>query len=140
MMYLCIHFGQFINGKIDTEEKEKAHNKSVDYLYTIQETEFLKEPEKFLEQGLGELEEENMERINLSIADSLINIDKYIEENKEVIGKYLEYIKKDEYLSFYNIVFCHQKSYGNVALFILDFRLLSKILYYLTRVAIIQQN
>lgn len=96
-MYLCLHFGQFLNEKIDTDEKERAYNRIVDYLDKVQEIEFPKELEEFLQQGLELLEEENMEAINLSIMNSVNNTDKYIEENKEAIEKYLEYIDSDEY-------------------------------------------
>ena len=96
-MYLGVHFGQFLNGKIDTEEKERAYDKIVAYLDKIQETEFPEELKEFLDEGLGQLEEADMQKINLSIIDSVNNIDGYIEKNKEVIEKYLEYINSDEY-------------------------------------------
>jgi len=96
-MYLCVHFGQFLNGRIDTEEKERAYNKIVDYLDEIQEIEFPKELEEFLQQGLGQMEEADMQRINSSIIDSVNNIDMYLEENKEDIEKYLDYRNSDEY-------------------------------------------
>lgn len=96
-MYLCIHFGQFLNGKIDTEEKEEAYNKIVDYLDTVSKIEFPKELEEYLLQGLGQLEKIDMQRINWSIIDAVNNIDIYLKENKEDIGKYLEYRNSDEY-------------------------------------------
>jgi len=96
-MYLCIHFGHFLNERIDTEEKERAYNTIIDYLDKVQEMEFPEELEEFLQQGLGQLEEENMHRMHLSVIDSVNNIDMYLEENKEVIEKYLEFRKSDEY-------------------------------------------
>ena len=96
-MYLCIHFGHFLNERIDTEEKERAYNTIIDYLDKLQEIEFPKELEEFLQQGLEQFEEENMQRMNSSIIDSVNDIDKYLEENKEVIEKYLEYTNSDEY-------------------------------------------
>ena len=96
-MFLCIHFGQFLYGKIDTEEKERAYNKIVEFLDKIQEIEFPKELEEFLEQGIGLLEEIDMEKINSSIIDAINNVDVYMEENKEAIEKYFEYINSDEY-------------------------------------------
>lgn len=96
-MYLCVHFGQFLNGRIDNEEKERAYNKIVDYLDKIQETEFPKGLEEFFQQSLGQMEEADMQRINSSIIDSVNNIDMYLEENKEDIEKYLEFRNSDEY-------------------------------------------
>lgn len=96
-MYLCIHFGQFLDGKIDTEEKERAYNNIVNYLDKVQEMEFPRELEEFLHQGIGQLEEENMQRMNFSIIDSVNNMDKYLEENKEFIERYLKYKNSEEY-------------------------------------------
>lgn len=96
-MYLCVHFGQFLDGKIDTEEKEKAYNKIVDFLDNVQDMEFPKELEEFLKQSLEHFDEENMEDINLSLINAVNNPEKYIEENKEIIEKYLEFINSDEY-------------------------------------------
>jgi len=96
-LYLCVHFGQFLSGKIDTEEKERAYNKIVDYLDKVQETEFPKELEEFLQQSIGRLEKEDMQRMDLSVIDSVKNIDTFLEENKEVIEEYLEYRNSVEY-------------------------------------------
>jgi hypothetical protein len=41
-------------------------------------------------------EEVNMQGVNSAIIDSVNNIDMYIEENKEAIEKYLEYINSNE--------------------------------------------
>ena len=94
---LCIHFGRFLEGKIDTEEKEMAYNKIVEYLDKVQGIEFPGELEEFLEQGIGLMEEDVMERINSSLMDAISDINGYMEKNKEVIEKYFEYINSDEY-------------------------------------------
>lgn len=94
-MYLCIHFGQFLDGEIDTEEKERAYTKIVDFLDKVHDMEFPKEVEEYLQQGFGQAEE--MGSISLSIIDAVNNIDKYIEDNKEIIERYLEFVNSDEY-------------------------------------------
>jgi DNA-binding transcriptional MerR regulator len=96
-MYLCIHFGQFLNGKVDTEKKEESYNKIVNYLDTVSKIEFPKELEEYLLQGLGQLEQVDMQRINSSIIDAVNNIDIYLKENKEDIEKYLEYRNSDKF-------------------------------------------
>jgi len=96
-MYLCIHFGQFLNGKIDTKEKEEAYNKIVDYLDTVSKVEFPKELEEYFLKELEQLKEEDMQKMNSSVTDAVYNVDRYLEENKEIIEKYLEYRNSDEY-------------------------------------------
>jgi len=95
--YLFMHFGHFLDGKIDTEEKERAYNKIVEYLDQVQDMEFPEELEKFLEEGFGRLEADIMESVNSSLMDSINDVDKYIEENRESIEKYLEFINSEEY-------------------------------------------
>jgi len=65
-------------------------------LDNIQKKEFPKELKEFLEQSIGQPDEANMKRFDLSAIDAINNTDKY-EENKEAIEKYLEYINSDEY-------------------------------------------
>ncbi|HEY8361280.1 MAG TPA: MerR family transcriptional regulator [Tissierellaceae bacterium] len=96
-MYLCVHFGPFLDGKIDTEEKERAYNAIVDFLDNIQDVEFPEELEEFLRQGLEHFDEEGMEEINISLTNAVNNPEKYIEENRETIETYLEFINTDEY-------------------------------------------
>jgi len=89
--YLCVHFGQFLNGKIDSEEKERA---------------------------------------NLSILNTINNIEKYLEENKETIEKYLEFINSAEYKksSVYKmkqLLLNFQQENGYNDIFIENFKILS---------------
>jgi len=96
-MFLCIHFGPFLYAKIDSEEKERAYNEIVAFLDKVQETEFPKELEEYFEQSIGQMDELNIEKINTSLADAISNVHAYMEENKEFIEKYMEYINSDEY-------------------------------------------
>jgi len=96
-MYLCIHFGQFLNGKIDTMEKEEAYNNIVDYLDSVSKVEFPKELEEYFLNDLGRMEEADMQKMNSTVTDAIYNLDKFLEENKEIIEKYLEYRNSDEF-------------------------------------------
>lgn len=96
-MFLCAHFGRFLDEKIDTEEKERAYTEIIEFLDKIQGMEFPKELEDFLEQGIGSFDETNMEKINSSIMDAVNNIEMFMENNKEFIENYYEYINSDEY-------------------------------------------
>lgn len=129
-MYLCIHFGQFLNERIDTVEKERAYNKIIDYLDTIQETEFPEELVKFLQQSIGQMEEANMQGMSLSIIDSVNNTDTYLEENKEAIEKYLEYRNSEEYKNspayrMQQLLLKFQQESGYYEIFIENLKILS---------------
>ena len=94
-IYLCIHFGQFLDGKIDTEEKEAAYKKIVEFLDKVQDMDFPKELEEYMQQEFQKVDE--MKRMNSAIADTVNDIDKYMEENKDFIEKYLDFINSEEY-------------------------------------------
>ncbi|EYE87476.1 hypothetical protein Q428_13100 [Fervidicella metallireducens AeB] len=96
-MYLCLHFGQFLNGRIDTAQKERAYEDIVNYLDKIQAIEFPKELEEYFQEGLVNFKTEDVQKLNSSIMDFVNNTDKYLEEHKEEIEKYLEFKNSDEY-------------------------------------------
>lgn len=130
-VYLCMHFGQFLQGKIDTEEKERAYNRIVDYLDRIQGMEFPRELEEFLEQGFGQFEEEGIQRINSSIFDVINDLDKYLEENKENIQKYLEYrtseaFKNSPAYKMQQLLLKFQQESGYYDIFIENLKILSE--------------
>jgi len=95
-MYLCLHFGQFLDGQIDTDEKQEAYNKIIDYLDGIQKIEFPKEVEEYLCQFF-EQSEQAMEKLNSAIMEAVNNTDEYLERNKQSIDEYLKYRNSDEF-------------------------------------------
>lgn len=98
-MYLCVHFGQFLDGRIDTEEKENAYYKILDYLDRTEKMEFPDELEEYLQQVLQQQEQDEIERMNASILDTIHNIDFYLEDNEENIEEYLKFRNSEEFKS-----------------------------------------
>lgn len=96
-MYLCMHFGPFLDEKIDTKEKEVAYNKIIDYLDSVIEIEFPKELDDFLNRGLEYMKKEDMIKMSSEVKKAIYNIDEYLDKNKENIDKYLEIRDSDEY-------------------------------------------
>lgn len=96
-LYLCMHFGPFLHGSIDTPEKERAYNQIIEYLDSVQQMEFPRELEEFLEQGLGHMEEEQIQSLNGAVMDAVDNPERYLEEHRETIQKYLEYVDSEAY-------------------------------------------
>ncbi|SHF08310.1 MerR family transcriptional regulator [Caloramator proteoclasticus] len=129
-LYLSIHFGPFLNEKIDTPEKEEAYKKIIEYLDTVINLDFPTELEEFLIQGLQEMKEEDMQRINKTIMDLIENTDEYLEQNKEDIVKYLEIRNTDEYKNslgykMQKLLLEFQQQSGYYDIFIENFKILS---------------
>lgn len=97
--FLSLHFGRFLNEKIDTPDKAIAYQKIVDYLDSIRDFSFSRELEKFFE-SIGENQDmidfEKMEKTMESVSD---DYDGYIEKNKKSIEQYLEIRNSAEYKS-----------------------------------------
>jgi len=96
-LFLCMHFGRFLDIRIDTEEKEQAYCKIVNYLDKIQNMEFDAELEEYLMLCFGQLEQKDMQRIDESVLAAVNDLDGYLEEHREDIDKYLEYRNSDEF-------------------------------------------
>lgn len=129
-MYLCIHFGRFLNGKIDTEEKEMAYYKIVEFLDKVQGFEFPEELEEFLQHSIEIMKNEDMERYNSYITDSINDVDAFIEQNKEIIESYLEFKNSEEFKNspaykMQQLLLKFQKESGYYDVFIENLKILS---------------
>ncbi|MCM0650338.1 MerR family transcriptional regulator [Clostridium swellfunianum] len=129
-MYLCVHFGRFLDETADTEEKQEAYNKIVAYLDSIKKIEFPGELEKYLVDNLVITKQADMEKINSSLVDVVNNMDSYLEENKEVIDKYLSFRNSEEFKNsaaykLQQLLLQFQKSNGYYETFIANLKILS---------------
>lgn len=93
-LYLSIHFGQFLNEKIDCEEKEEAYTRIVHYLDRVNIT---TEMEEDLESFIPFMETEKMETMNSAILNTVEDIENYIENNKEQMEMYIKFRNSDAY-------------------------------------------
>lgn len=98
-MYLYIHFGKFLDEKIDSDEKIIAYNRIVEFLDHMDSLEFPKEIQKFMTDMFDSLSQIKLEEMDQAVGDAIHNYDRYMEENKEQITKYLEYRTSEEFKS-----------------------------------------
>lgn len=96
-LYLYIHFGPFLNEKIDSREKEKAYCAIIDFLDGVENMEFPPELETYLRQGFDTLRREDMEQIHTSYMDTMEDIDAYMDENKESIEAQLKFRESEAF-------------------------------------------
>lgn len=127
-MFLCVHFGQFLDGEIDTEEKKTAYNNIVDFLDKVQDLDFPEDLEEYLQQVFMQIEE--IENMNVSLTEAVNKPEKYIEENKEFIEQYMDFINSDEYKNspaykMKQLLLKFQQESGYYDIFIDNFKILS---------------
>lgn len=95
--YVSIHFGQFLNEPIKTNDQKLLYNKIVNFL---DDMEPIKIPEKFqsiLDEDDKYMEDEKIEEINVNMQSAFDDFDTYWEDNKDNIIQYAEFKKTDKY-------------------------------------------
>lgn len=128
-LYMAIHFGQFLNERIDSEEKKKAFDAIIEYLDSVDD-EMVSELEEYLEGSLSELGETDLDKMNSDMIKAVENYESFLEENEEFLGQYLEYKESSEYLNSpiyksQQLLLSFQKKSGYAEKFISNLKLLS---------------
>jgi DNA-binding transcriptional MerR regulator len=129
--YLSIHFGRFLNEKIDSNEKVLAYYKIVKFLDNISDADFPEELEQLLTEQLDGLTEEAIKNIDDSVYKSISDYNNYIDENKDLIERYLEYRNSEEFRSspaykMQQLLIKFQESSGYYNIFINNLKILSR--------------
>jgi DNA-binding transcriptional MerR regulator len=98
-MYLSIHFGEFLNERIDSEEKEAAYSKIVSFLDNISNVNITAEMEEYLESYFTILEKTDMAKMNSHLLNVVEDVDSYISENQKRLEEYIEMRTSEEFKS-----------------------------------------
>lgn len=129
-MYLCIHFGQFLNEKIDSEEKENAYYKIVNFLDSVDNLNFSSELEEYLENCFSVMQKTDMIKMNNAMLNAVDNMEDYIEKNKEILEDYIKIRTSDDYKStsaykMQQLILDFQQSNGYYDIFLTNLKILS---------------
>lgn len=129
-IYLCIHFGQFLNEKIDSEEKENAYYKVVNFLDSVDNLNFSSELKKYLENCFSIMQKTNMVKMNNAMLNAVDNIEDYIDRNKEMLEEYIKIRTSDDYNStsaykMQQLILDFQQSSGYYDIFLANLKILS---------------
>jgi DNA-binding transcriptional MerR regulator len=129
-MYLSIHFGQFLNEKIDNTEKGNAYNQIVNFLDSVDNLDFSPELEEFLENTFALMQKTDMEKMSSVMLEAVEDIETYIENNNEILEEYIKIRISDDYKStdLYKMqqqLLDFQKSSGYYDIFIPNLKILS---------------
>lgn len=95
--YLLLYFGSFLNFPIENDQQKQIFNQIIDFLDGMDEFNLSEDAKKFLEEGEKLV---SLDEINESILEFKKNINNhqgFLENNDEIIRKYINYTKSDEY-------------------------------------------
>lgn len=128
-IYLCIHFGTFLNESIDTIEKQAAYNKIIDYLDSIDKIKFTDELENYLNEYVI-LDEADMDKMNRALVEAVDNMDEYLEEHKANIKQWISIKESEEFINspafrLQQLLLEFQKDSGYYDIFIYNMKVLS---------------
>ncbi|MGW8114194.1 MerR family transcriptional regulator [Caproicibacterium sp. NSD3] len=129
--FLSLHFGRFLNEKIDTTDKAIAYQKIIDYLDSINNFSFPSKLEDFFELMDKNQDAVDFEKMEKSMASVVDDYDGYVDKNKKSIEQYLEIRNSEEYKSspafeMQKAMIDFQRSSGYSDIFIPNLKILSK--------------
>jgi len=96
-MYLSIHFGEFLNERIDSVEKQAAYLKIINFLDNMADISISPEMEEYLESYFTIIEKADMDEINNHMINAVEDIDNYLENNKKTLEEYIEIRTSEEF-------------------------------------------
>ncbi|KIO67250.1 hypothetical protein B4065_2026 [Caldibacillus thermoamylovorans] len=126
-IFLSVHFGQFLNEKADTAEKEEAYGKIVDFLDKVRIT---WEMEEYLESVIPLTDQEVIEKMNMTFLNAVEDIENYIVNNQQEIEEYIKFRNSEDYKStpafkLQQLLVEFQKSSGYYEIFVENLKILS---------------
>ena len=95
--FICVHFGQFLDEPIETEEQKKAYDEIVKFLDNIGDLSFPPELEELLNENSKKVPPDDMKKMSAYMLNAVQNIDKFIKDNEEFLDQYITYKNSDEY-------------------------------------------
>lgn len=129
-MYLAIHFGPFLNERMDCAEQEEAYTKIVHFIDNISISE---ETETYLENAFPPMEQQDMEDMSSTLVNAvedLEDFDRYMAINEKSIEDYMKFRTSEAYKStpaykMQQLILEFQQSSGYEEIFIKNLKILS---------------
>ena len=95
-MYLALHFGRFLDEKIDSAQKVSAYNSIVEFLDGF-ENKLPEELEQYLTEVFDSLNSIDLKEMDDSMNTALNDYTTFMKENKESLTQYVEYRTSEEF-------------------------------------------
>lgn len=95
--FISIHFGRFLNSKLETEEQKEAYKTIIKFLDEVESFDIPKDLQSIIDTITLSVNDLDLQNISDAMKDAVYDFEKYYEENKEVLEQYIEYKKTEEY-------------------------------------------
>lgn len=98
-LFLSIHFGPYLQEPIRTEQQAQAYRAVVRFLDGVREIPLPSALRALFEQGLAAQTPESLRKLDDTMRRGVLDPGAYLQQNKEVIEEYLEFLNSEEYAS-----------------------------------------
>lgn len=95
--FISLHFGQFLNEPMLTDEQKNAYNTIVHFLDNINNFSIPPELESFIDENTKHITSVAMKNISADMVHAVHDMDKFIANNNEFLEQYLAYKNSEEY-------------------------------------------
>ncbi len=95
--FISLYFSRFLNEPVESEEQEKALSDMIDFLDNVPEFNMPEELQEYLFKMTENLGVSHIDSLIDKKMDAIDNCEKFLEDNEEMISKYLEYKESEEY-------------------------------------------
>ncbi len=95
--FICMHFAQFLNEPIQTKVQQTAYERILSFLDNLPDLDIPKDLEEYLIEDTNHMGTQQISKLLESTKKSIQNPEEFLSNNKEVLDKYLEYKRSDEY-------------------------------------------
>jgi len=96
-LFLTLHFGHFLTGKLATAEQRAAYCRIIEFLDGVAALEFPAELEQFLNEGLAGCGPDELTELDVGLHTVLADAEAYIAAHREELGQYLKYRASPEF-------------------------------------------
>lgn len=95
--FISIHFGRFLNSKLETEEQKEAYKTIIKFLDEVESFDIPDDLQNTIDAFTLSVNDLDLQNISDAMKDAVYDFEKYYDENKEVLEKYIEYKNTEEY-------------------------------------------
>lgn len=95
--FICMHFARFLNEPIRTKPQQIAYDTILSFLDTLPVLNIPKDLEEYINEGTKHLGTKQISEMLEATSKSYQNPDAFLSGNKEMLSKYWEYKRSDEY-------------------------------------------
>lgn len=95
--FICMHFAGFLNEAIETQSQQEAYKTIVEFLDNLPNFNIPEDLQEYFNEGTKDIGIQQISKLLADTQDICDNPDAYLENNQDLLAKYLEFKKSSEY-------------------------------------------